>query len=397
MSDADKTIDPDKPATTTAGRARPRILVTGICGFVGRTIAEALLDHRDPAGGDGSAFDLVGIDNLSRRGSWQNTGALARRGVRVIHGDIRQRSDLDLLPDVQWVIDAAANPSVLAGIDGQASSRQLVEHNLGGTIELLEWCRARGAGFILLSTSRVYSIPPLAALPVEVHDRAFTLKLPAADPAGRDPETVPALPPGLGPAGIDESFSTAPPVSLYGSTKVASEQLALEYGAAFGFPVYINRCGVLAGAGQFGRADQGIFSFWLHSWRAGRPLRYIGFDGCGHQVRDCLHPRDLVPLLLAQMRAGPADPRPRLVNASGGLASARSLRQLSDWCGQRWGEREVASQAEPRPFDLPWVVLDHGRATAAWDWRPATHTEDILEEIAAHAEQNPHWLDLTAS
>ena len=50
--------------------------------------------------------------------------------------------------------------------------------------------------------------------------------------------------------GIAEEFSTASPVSLYGSTKLASEVLATEYGAAFGFPVRINRCGVLAGAGQ---------------------------------------------------------------------------------------------------------------------------------------------------
>lgn len=382
------------PAAAPSGGpgTRTRVLITGICGFVGRTLAEALLDHRDPAGGEGSAFDIVGMDNLSRRGSWQNTEPLARRGVRLVHGDIRQRSDLDLLPEVGWVIDAAANPSVLAGVDGQASSRQLVEHNLGGTIELLEWCRQRAAGFILLSTSRVYSIPPLAALPVEVRDRAF---VPQAAAGGAGAGST--LPPGVGPAGIDESFSTAPPVSLYGSTKVASEQLALEYGAAFGFPVYINRCGVLAGAGQFGRADQGIFSFWLHSWRAGRPLRYIGFDGCGHQVRDCLHPRDLAPLLLQQMRAGADDRRPRLANVSGGAASARSLRQLSDWCAQRWGGREVTSQAEPRPFDLPWVVLDHQRAGEAWDWRPVTAVEDILEEIAAHAERHPHWLDLTSA
>jgi len=70
-----------------------------------------------------------------------------------------------------------------------------------------------------------------------------------------------------------------PPLSLYGSTKLASETLALEYGAAYGFPVWINRCGVLAGAGQFGTAKQGIFLFWLHAWHSRRPLRYIGFGG----------------------------------------------------------------------------------------------------------------------
>jgi len=52
------------------------------------------------------------------------------------------------VPAVDWVIDAAANPSVLAGVDGRTSSRQLVEHNLGGTVNLLEFCKAHRAGFV---------------------------------------------------------------------------------------------------------------------------------------------------------------------------------------------------------------------------------------------------------
>ncbi len=66
--------------------------------------------------------------------------------------------------------------------------------------------------------------------------------------------------------GVAEDYSTEPPVSLYGSTKVISEHLALEYGETFGFPVWINRCGVMAGAGQFGHSAQGIFAFWHHSF-----------------------------------------------------------------------------------------------------------------------------------
>src|SRR5208337_1137033 len=132
-------------------------------------------------------------------------------GVRLVHADVRAASDIDSLPACDWVIDAAANPSVLAGVDGLSSSRQLVEHNLSGTINLLEYCKARRAGFILLSTSRVYSIPPLAKLKVISRDNAFI----------PDPEA--ALPPGLTAAGVAEDFSTAPPISIYGSTKLASE------------------------------------------------------------------------------------------------------------------------------------------------------------------------------
>src|SRR5207245_1663809 len=80
---------------------------------------------------------------------------LKRLGVRVLHADIRMASDFEALPAVDAVIDAAANPSVLAGVDGTTSSRQVVEHNLGGTIEMLELCRRQRSAFVLLSTSRV--------------------------------------------------------------------------------------------------------------------------------------------------------------------------------------------------------------------------------------------------
>ena len=273
-----------------------KILLTGACGFVGRSLAEAVAAA-------GLGWEIFGFDNLGRRGSELNRPLLSRLGVRLTHGDLRCQSDVDALPPTDWVLDCAANPSVLSGADGQTSSRQLMEHNLLGTINLLERCRATKAGFILLSTSRVYSIGPLAKLPVEAREGAFQLRSDAP------------LPTGVSAEGVDESFSTSPPVSLYGATKLASEALALEYGQAFEFPVWINRCGVLAGAGQFGRPDQGIFAYWLNAHLRRQPMRYIGFGGLGHQVRDCLHPRDLVPLLRRQLAGAEHPAKPRLATS----------------------------------------------------------------------------------
>jgi CDP-paratose 2-epimerase len=359
-----------------------RILISGICGFVGGTLARTLA-------ASGAGHQLYGFDNFIRPGSETNRAELKKLGVKIFHADLRAASDLETLPAVDWVIDAAANPSVLAGVDGKTSSRQLVEHNLTGTINLLEFCKTHRAGFILLSTSRVYSIPTLAALPVEPQAGAFRLRA-----AASASEWI--LPPGLSSAGISEEFSTAAPVSLYGSTKLASEALALEYGETFDFPVWINRCGVLAGAGQFGRADQGIFAYWLNAHLHRRPLKYIGFGGCGYQVRDCLHPRDLMPLLEKQFTAPKLCAADRLANVTGGAPSAMSLRQLTAWCDAKFGPHPVASDATPRPFDLPWVVLDSAKAARLWSWQPQTPTPAILEEIAAHALAHPDWLDLSA-
>ena len=352
-----------------------RILISGVCGFVGSTLARELAAR---------GHAVSGFDNFIRPGSEANRAGLKQAGVKLFHADLRAASDLETVAAADWVIDAAANPSVLAGVDGQTSSRQLVEHNLGGTVNLLEYCKAHRAGFVLLSTSRVYAITPLAALPVVARDGAFR------------PDEAAELPPGVSAAGVRETFSTQAPVSLYGATKLASEALSLEYGETFGFPVFINRCGVLAGAGQFGRPDQGIFAYWINCHLRRRPLRYIGFGGHGHQVRDCLHPRDLAPLLESQFARPDAPADHRLVNASGGAASARSLRQLSGWCGARFGAHAVAADPAQRRFDIPWMVLDSSKAARTWAWKPQTPVEAILDEIALHAEAHPGWLDLSA-
>ena len=256
-----------------------RVLITGICGFVGSSIARTLLARL-------SDVKVCGIDNLIRPGSETNRLEFRRMGVGFFHGDVRSASDFDQLPDADWVIDAAANPSVLIGADGRTSSRQAVEHNLLGTINILEYCKARKAGLVLLSTSRVYSIPQMQAIPLKESADSFLFD-----------ETKPC-PPGVSALGMTEDFSTTAPVSLYGSTKLASEALALEYGYTYNLPVWINRCGVLAGAGQFGTAEQGIFSFWLHAHAQRRKLGFFGFGGRGLQVRDALHPDDLATIVI---------------------------------------------------------------------------------------------------
>ena len=349
-----------------------KILITGACGFVGSTLAASLLESVPE-------ITLYGMDNFIRSGSEENRRRMVKLGVKLFHGDIRSASDFEALPPVDWVIDAAANPSVLAGVDGQTSSRQLIEHNLLGTINILEYCKRCHAGFILISTSRVYAISSLAGIEVEPQGEAFHVT------EGQK------LPPGLTRAGVGELFSTLAPISLYGSSKLASEVMALEYGETFGFPVWINRCGVLAGAGQFGRPDQGIFAYWINAWLRRRPLSYIGFGGNGYQVRDCLHPKDLIPLLVKQIAVVAG--LPRVMNFGGGLRNAMSLAQLSSWCRDRYGNHHVSSIPDMRRFDIPWLVMDSTLAQETLGWTPQSSLEDILVEIAGHAEQHPNWLE----
>src|SRR5690348_16283313 len=112
------------PSKMPAHRKK-KLLITGVCGFAGQTLARELREHI-------SGLMIVGLDNLARPGSELNRRH--GRDITFIHADVRNASDLDSLPACDWVLDAAANPSVLAGLDHPATSRQLLEHNLLGNI-----------------------------------------------------------------------------------------------------------------------------------------------------------------------------------------------------------------------------------------------------------------------
>ena len=130
-----------------------KVFITGVCGFVGSALAEALLELRE-------GISVFGVDNLQRPGSEMNRGALRSLGVRVIHGDIRMASDLESLPPTRRLGDRRRRQSERVGRrQGQWQQRQLFEHNLASLVNVLEYCKKYKAGLLLLSSSRVYSIP----------------------------------------------------------------------------------------------------------------------------------------------------------------------------------------------------------------------------------------------
>ena len=91
-----------------------RILITGICGFVGSTLAKSLV---------AAGHQVTGFDSYIRPGSETNREPLVRLGVKVITADLRDAAEMAALPAADFVIDAAANASVLAGVDGKTSSK----------------------------------------------------------------------------------------------------------------------------------------------------------------------------------------------------------------------------------------------------------------------------------
>ena len=334
-----------------------RMLITGGAGFVGANLA-VMFREAFPN------LEVIALDNLVRRGSELNLRRLRQCGATFVHGDIRCPEDIAGAGPFDILIDCAAEPSVQAGLEG--SPAQLLQINLIGTMHCLEAARRHDAAFLLLSTSRVYPVAALNAVPW--HEEATRY-------SWDDPSPVPAVVDG----GITESFTLDGARSFYGASKLACELLAEEYAYSYAMPVLIDRCGILTGPWQMGKVDQGVVSLWMARHQFGLPLQYMGYGGSGKQVRDMLDVADLFDLIVRQMDRMPLWDG-RRYNVGGGVTRSLSLLELTAKCQALTG-RSVSISAKPSPVDLRIYVTNAARVEHEFSWKPARSIDDTLEKI----------------
>ena len=341
-----------------------KLLITGGAGFVGSSLAIALKTNYPQ-------YEIWALDNLKRRGSELSIARLRQAGVEFVHGDIRSKEDFDALPAVDVVIEASAEPSVLAGLDGTPD--YLINTNLFGTVNCLNYALKHKASFIFLSTSRVYPIKTIETLNFAEADTRFVLT---------DEQPVS----GVSSRGIAEAFPLDGARSLYGTTKLASELIIQEYNEFYGLKTVINRCGVITGPWQMGKVDQGVMVLWVARHYFEQPLSYIGYGGTGKQTRDMLHIDDLYRLVDWQLHnLDTVDGE--ILNAGGGNQSSASLQELTAVCQEVTGKTiPIRSVAENRAADIRLYITDNTKVTNLTGWKPEKGIRAIVTDIHA-------WLD----
>jgi CDP-paratose 2-epimerase len=348
-----------------------KLIVTGGCGFVGFNIAIHLVR---------CGHTVTVLDNLARRGSEINIAELRKHGIEFVHGDIRTPEDFRRLPvNATCLVECSAQPSVVAGFDNPMCD---FNTNVVGAMNCLEFCRQFEMGMIFLSSSRVYparKINNLRRVELETRwdwDQGAGIELPEGFHPNR---------------GIAVNFSLdGATKTIYGASKAAADLLCQEYAEAFGLPVVINRCGVIAGEVQFGVADQGWLSFWAISCLFGREVTYLGHKG--KQVRDILFISDLCNLLEAQINrlnefSG------NVWNVGGGRSNSLSLVEATNRLEKLLNKKMITSYSDrTRKGDMIIYITDNEAVSHEFDWAPEISIDEGLERMIAWIRDNRNAL-----
>jgi CDP-paratose 2-epimerase len=348
-----------------------RILITGGAGFVGSNLSRFLSNN---------GYEVIALDNLKRRGSELNLkNNQDLKNFTFVHGDIRNKEDLASVGKFDTLIDCSAEPSVHTGV--KDSPEYAINTNLMGTINCLEEVRKNDANILFLSTSRVYSIPELKNIKLEKTSTRFSPK---------DDLKIEGFVDDM----ITEDFSTKDVRSIYGTSKLSSEQFIQEYNFNYGVKGIINRFGVIAGPGQMGKVDQGFFTLWIYNHILNKPLKYTGFGGEGFQVRDVLSVDDLCRLVFEQLQSLDSYDCP-IYNVGGSYHSNCSLYELTNICNQEIGYIDnFGSVPETNPLDIPFYISNNFKLYREFDWRPKDSLFDLFQKTHKWVNDNINDLSI---
>ena len=304
-----------------------RCLVTGVAGFIGSHLADRLLaDGHDVVGVD--AFTTYYSVAIKRRNL---ETLLTKPAFRFVEADLSAADLAPLVRDMDWIFHLAGQPGVRDSWG--ASFQEYVQHNIQATQRLLEATREQTPQrLVYASSSSVYGDAPLP---------------------------------------MDESVRLQP-LSPYGVTKLAGEQLMRAYWKGYGVPTVAMRFFTVYGPRQ--RPDM-AFNKFIRAIAAGEP---ISLYGDGSQTRDFTYVEDIVEACVRAATTTQTEALGAALNIGGG--SRVSIRETLEYLGEIIG----------RPVQIEYMQRQRGDAAhtiAATElvervlegWRPQTAWREGLQ------------------
>ncbi|MFO7772818.1 MAG: GDP-mannose 4,6-dehydratase [Dehalococcoidia bacterium] len=302
-----------------------KAVVTGCAGFVGSHLTEALL-----AGG----LRVTGIDSFTDyyrpQAKRQNLEQALRHGdFELLEADILRLAEF---PETDYLFHLAAQPGVRASWG--TSFEVYVRNNVLATQKLLEYYKDRRlARFVYASSSSVYGDCP--DLPMR-------------------------------------EDSLLKPVSPYGVTKLAAENLCYLYYKNYGLPAVSLRYFTVYGPRQ--RPDMAINKM-VGAVFAGDEITVFG-DGT--QTRDFTYVEDAVEATVIAAQKGPPG---EVFNTGGG--SRITVNELVGKIESIAGRKARVRNTEEQKGDVRDTLADISKAGQILNWQPEVGIDRGLERYIA--------------
>lgn len=305
-----------------------RVLVTGVAGFIGSSLAEKLLAE---------GHEVVGVDCFTdyypRWIKERNLKALQEsKGFTFVQGDLTRIALQPLLENAQWVFHQAAQAGVRAswGESFQVYARD----NVMATQRLLEAAKGMPLQkFVYASSSSIYG----------------------------DAESFPT-----------PESALPRPVSPYGVTKLAAEQLCYLYWRNYKVPTVALRYFTVYGPRQ--RPDM-AFHIFSRALLEGRPINVFGD---GQQTRDFTFIEDALQANLGAAERG----EPGAAYNIGGGAQI-SLRDAITLLEEAAGREAILQYQDAQQGDARHTSADIRKAERELGYQPTIPVADGLKKEVA--------------
>lgn len=322
-----------------------KILVTGGAGFIGRSVVKKLLSE---------GFGVTAFDDLSN-GSKDNIAEFENNiNFEFVFGDINDENSLSFLFkrkfDIIYHLGASIN--VQDSID---DPRTTFFNDTVGTFNILEKAKLQmfGAhgkmnsdGWILDSKDDIHPCKVVFMSTCMVYDVA-------------------------GEEGINEDHPTKP-VSPYGGSKIAAENMVLSYYNAYKLPTVVIRPFNTYGPFQKTGGEGGVVAIFINNSLAGKD---ISIYGTGEQTRDLLYVEDCARFVVT---TGFSDVvNGEIINA--GTGRDVSINELANIISNNRVEVKHVTHIHPQS-EIMKLKCNYSKAKKLLGWEPKFTLEQGIKE-----------------
>ncbi len=318
----------------------PKVLITGVAGFLGTHVAEFFRKKK---------WEVIGIDNLTdfelkranfdvEKSRGHNLKFLESIGVEFEKWDCREVVS-GMFKDIDFIIHCAAQPAMTVALEKPFED---ASNNVISCVSMLEIARRFKVPFVNCSSVHVYGNSGNEDL-IERKKR-FTRKHP--------PQEI----------NENEKILQGDVTPLHAS-KRSTELYTQAYGESYDMRTASFRLTGMYGPRQFGGMDHGwVANFAIRTIKD----REITIFGTDKQVRDILYAEDAARAFFMWYNNGSNG----IFNIGGGLKNSISLGECIDFVNKITEKDAKIVLKEKRFGDLHYFVCDYTKAKEDFNWEP---------------------------